>query len=436
MALPVVAIVGAPNSGKSTIFNRIVGQRVSIIHDERGITRDRIYARAEWLTREFNLIDTGGIELEKSAFQEEIRAQVEIAIEEADVIVFVGDGQVGVTHDDREIARLLYDAGKPVILAVNKVDGLEHEYLRHDFYALGLGEPLSVSGEHGIGIGDLLDEIIKVLPSVTVEDNEGAISFCVIGQPNVGKSSIVNALLNKERVIVTPIEGTTRDAIDTKFKHDGQDYVVIDTAGLKKRGKIYESVDRYAALRAFSAIERADVALFVIDAEAGIRNQDKHVVGYAAEQDKAIVIVVNKWDAIKKDDKTIYEFTEQIRNEFKFIDYAPIVFVSALTKLRINDIFKHINDVYSAYKTRIDTTVLNEVIHRAQVYNDPPMFNGGRLKIYYVSQVEAKPPTIVLFVNKPSYLHFSYERYIENQLRSAFNFDGTPIKLVFRERMR
>lgn len=434
MALPVVAIVGTPNSGKSTIFNRIVGERLAIIHDERGITRDRLYARAEWLTRQFNLIDTGGIELEKSLFQQQIRAQVEIAIEEADVIVFVGDGQVGVTHDDREITRLLYNTKKPIILAVNKVDGLEHEHLKHDFYALGLGNPLSVSGEHGIGIGDLLDEIIKVLPEVAVEETDDVISFCVIGQPNVGKSSIVNALLDKERVIVTDIEGTTRDAIDTKFTHEGQDYVVIDTAGLKKRGKIYESVDKYAAIRAFGAIERAEVVLFVIDAEAGIRNQDKHVVGYAAEQDKAIVIVVNKWDAVKKDDKTIYKFTEQIRNEFKFIDYAPIVFVSALTKLRINEIFTQINHVYEAYGTRIDTTVLNEVIHRAQVYNDPPLFNGGRLKIYYVSQVEVKPPTIVLFVNKPSYLHFSYERYIENQLRAAFNFDGTPIKLIFRAR--
>lgn len=434
MALPVVAIVGTPNSGKSTIFNRIVGERLAIIHDERGITRDRLYARAEWLTRQFNLIDTGGIELEKSLFQQQIRAQVEIAIEEADVIVFVGDGQVGVTHDDREITRLLYNTKKPIILAVNKVDGLEHEHLKHDFYALGLGNPLSVSGEHGIGIGDLLDEIIKVLPEVTVEETDAVISFCVIGQPNVGKSSIVNALLDKERVIVTDIEGTTRDAIDTKFTHEGQDYVVIDTAGLKKRGKIYESVDKYAAIRAFGAIDRAEVVLFVIDAEAGIRNQDKHVVGYAAEQDKAIVIVVNKWDAVKKDDKTIYKFTEQIRNEFKFIDYAPIVFVSALTKLRINEIFTQINHVYEAYGTRIDTTVLNEVIHRAQVYNDPPLFNGGRLKIYYVSQVEVKPPTIVLFVNKPSYLHFSYERYIENQLRAAFNFDGTPIKLIFRAR--
>ncbi len=434
MALPVVAIVGTPNAGKSTIFNRIIGERLAIIHDERGVTRDRLYARGEWLTRSFNLIDTGGIELEKSLFQMQIRAQVEIAIEEADVIIYVGDGQVGVTHDDREIARLLYTASKPVILAVNKVDGLEHEHLKHDFYSLGLGEPLSVSGEHGIGIGDLLDEVIKVLPEATKDHDETAISFCVIGQPNVGKSSVVNALLARERVIVTNIEGTTRDAIDTSFTREGTDYVVIDTAGLKKRGKIYESVDKYAAIRAFGAIERADVVLFVIDAEAGIRNQDKHVVGYAVNEDKAIVIVVNKWDAIEKDDKTIYAYSEKIRNEFKFVDYAPIVFVSALTKLRINEIFTHINNVYKAYGTRIETTVLNEVIHRAQVYNEAPLHNGGRLKIYYVSQVSVKPPTIVFFVNNPQYLHFSYRRYLENQIRSAFNFDGTPVRLIFRER--
>lgn len=434
MALPVVAIVGTPNVGKSTVFNRIIGERLSIIHDERGVTRDRIYATGEWLTRKFNLIDTGGIELAKSEFQHQIRAQVEIAIEEADVIVYVGDGPVGVTNDDREIANLLYKANKPVIVAVNKIDGIEHHYLIQEFYSLGLGEPIAISGEHGIGIGDLLDEIVKVLPEKTVEYEENVISFAIIGQPNVGKSSLVNAMLNRERVIVTDIEGTTRDAIDTPFTRDGKDYVVIDTAGLKKRGKIYESVDKYAALRAFSAIAKADVILFVIDAVAGIREQDKNVVGFAAQENKAIIIVVNKWDAVPKTDKTIYEFSEKIRKEFKFLDYAPIVFTSALTKMRIKNIFEQIDFVADAYTRRVETNLLNEVVHRAQLYNDPPVFNGGRLKIYYANEVSIKPPTFVFFVNNPAYLHFSYERYLENQIRSAFPFEGTPLKFIFRER--
>ncbi|MDY0214845.1 MAG: ribosome biogenesis GTPase Der [Bacilli bacterium] len=434
MALPIVAIVGTPNVGKSTIFNRIIGERLSIIHDERGVTRDRIYAKAEWLTRKFNVIDTGGIELGKSAFQEQIRAQVEIAIQEADVIVYVGDGPLGITADDREIANLLYRANKPVIVAVNKIDGQEHHYLIQDFYALGLGDPIAVSGAHGIGIGDLLDEIIKVLPEETIDFDEEVISFAIIGQPNVGKSSLVNAILNRERVIVTNIEGTTRDAIDTPFRRNNKDYVVIDTAGLKKRGKIYESVDKYAALRAFSAISKADIILFVIDAVAGIREQDKHVVGYAIEEKKAIIIVVNKWDALEKDDKTMKEFTDKVRKEFKFLDYAPVVFVSALTKLRIEQIFTQIDFVNDAYRRRVETNLLNEVIHRAQLYNDPPVFNGGRLKIYYANQVTTKPPTFVFFVNNPEFVHFSYERYLENQIRDAFDFSGTPLRFIFRER--
>lgn len=434
MSLPVVAIVGTPNVGKSTIFNRIVGERISIIHDERGVTRDRIYAKAEWLTRKFNVIDTGGIELVKSAFQEQIRAQVEIAIEEADVIVYVGDGPLGITGDDREIANLLYRTNKPVIVAVNKIDGIEHHYLIQDFYSLGLGDPIAISGAHGIGIGDLLDEIIKVLPEETTDFEEEVISFAIIGQPNVGKSSLVNAILNRERVIVTAIEGTTRDAINTPFRRNDKDYVVIDTAGLKKRGKIYESVDKYAALRAFSAISKADLVLFVIDAEAGIREQDKHVVGYAIDEKKAIIIVVNKWDAVAKDDKTMKEFTDKVRREFKFIEYAPIVFVSALTKLRIDQIFTQIDFVNDAYRRRVETNLLNEVVHRAQLYNDPPVFNGGRLKIYYANQVSVKPPTFVFFVNNPEFVHFSYERYLENQIRDAFDFDGTPLRFIFRER--
>lgn len=430
----IVALVGSPNVGKSTIFNRLIGQRQAIVDDERGITRDRMYGKAEWLTKKFHVIDTGGIEIENAPFQQQIRAQVELAIKEADVIVFVTDGYLGVTNDDVEVAKMLYKIKKPVIVAVNKVDDGLHAGSVSDFYRLGLGEPLPVSGEHGIGIGDLLDRITKNLPEKEELPESNATTFCIIGQPNVGKSSLVNALLNQERVIVSPISGTTRDSVDTPFSRNGKDYVVIDTAGLKKRGKIYEDIDRYAALRAFKAIERADIVLFVIDPIAGIREQDKHVVGYATEENKAIIIVVNKWDAMQKTEKTMDEFKKTIRTQFKFLDYAPIVFVSALTKSRIHEIFTTIDFVETAYNLRIPTNTINGIVQDAQIINEPPMFNGGRLKIFYANQVAIKPPTFVLFVNNPNYLHFSYKRYLENRIRESFNFDGTPIKLIFRER--
>lgn len=430
----VVALVGSPNVGKSTIFNRLIGERQAIVDDERGITRDRMYGKAEWLTRRFHVIDTGGIEIENAPFQEQIRAQVELAIKEADVIVFVTDVSLGVTVDDLEVTKLLRKFKKPVIVAVNKVDDSTHAGDVNDFYRLGLGSPLPVSGAHGVGIGDLLDMIAKKLPDEAVEEENTATTFCIIGQPNVGKSSLVNAILNQERVIVSPISGTTRDAVDTPFTRNGKDYVVIDTAGLKKRGKIYENIDRYAALRAFKSIERADVVLFVIDPVAGIREQDKHVVGYATDENKAIVIVVNKWDAVTKDEKTMDEFKKKIRNEFKFLEYAPIVFVSALTKSRINELFETIDYVEQAYNLRIPTNTLNGIVQDAQLMNEAPLFNGGRLKIYYANQVATKPPTFVFFVNNPNYLHFSYKRYLENRLRESFNFDGTPIKMIFRER--
>lgn len=430
----IVAIVGSPNVGKSTIFNRIVGKRHSIVDDEAGVTRDRIYAKASWLTREFSLIDTGGVEIENKPFQEQIRAQVEIAIEEADVIIFVVDGKVGYTNDDRMAARMLYKAKKPVILAVNKIDdGAEINNI-HEFYSLGLGEPIPVSGSHGIGIGDVLDRVIQYLPEEIEEEKGKEIYLSLIGRPNVGKSSLANAILRKDRVIVSNIEGTTRDAVDTPFHYDDRDYVLIDTAGLKKRGKIYEAIDKYAALRALSAIDRSDIVLLLIDAVEGIREQDKHVVSYAVDAKKAIIIVVNKWDAIEKNQNTMSEFSKKVRKEFKFLEYAPICFVSAKERQRINTIFKEIEGVYDAYNRRIPTSTLNEIIQDAQIMNPTPFFNGGRLKIFFANQVAVCPPTFVLFVNNPVHMHFSYLRYIENRLRDSFDFSGTPINIICRER--
>ena len=435
MALGVVAIIGSPNVGKSTIFNRIVGRRRAIVDDQPGVTRDRLYENAEWLDREFRLIDTGGIEVENRPFQEQIRIQAQLAIDEADVILFVTDGKKGLSNDDRMVAKLLYKCKKPVILAVNKIDNNGMIANASEFYALGLGEPIPTSGEHGIGIGDILDKIIKFLPKDKEENFGEAITFSIIGRPNVGKSSLVNALLKKERVIVSNIVGTTRDSIDTFFNRDGQDYVVIDTAGLKKRGKIYESVDKYSMLRALAAVDRSEVVLLVINADEGIIEQDKHVVSYAVENKKAIIIVVNKWDLVKKEQNTQIEFEKKIRKEFQFLEYAPIVFVSAKTSAKVDNIFAKIKQVHEAYDTHIATSLLNDVIQDAQIMNEAPDFNGGRLKIYFANQANSCPPTIVLFVNKPKYAHFSYLRYIENRLRDSFNLDGTPIELVLRERV-
>ncbi len=434
MANGIVAVVGSPNVGKSTIFNRIVGKRQSIVDDASGITRDRIYAKASWLTKDFSIVDTGGVELENQPFQKQIRAQVEIALQEADVILFVVDGKVGITREDQIVARMLYKSNKPIVLAVNKIDSVEQMDNIHEFYALGLGEPIAVSGSHGIGIGDILDKIITYLPNKTINEKENVISFSLIGRPNVGKSSLVNAILNQNRVIVSNVEGTTRDAVDTPFKRDGKDYVIIDTAGLKKRGKIYEAVDKYSALRALSAIDRSQIVLLVIDAETGIQEQDKHVVGYAIEAKKSIIIVVNKWDTVEKNEKTMAEFTKKVRDEFKFLDYAPIVFVSALTKARISTIYDEIDACYEAFNTRVATSVLNEVMQDAQIMNPAPYFNGGRIRIYFANQVSVCPPTFVLFVNDPTFMHFSYNRYIENRLRDTFNFSGTPISIICRER--
>lgn len=433
----VVAIVGTPNVGKSTIFNRLVGERHAIIDNEAGITRDRLYANCKWLGYSFSLVDTGGIELKNRPFQEQIRAQAQIAIDEADVIVFVVDAKVGISADDRLVTKILYKTKKPIILVANKVDDLSRVSDTQEFYALGLGEPLVVSGVHGIGIGNLLNRIIANIPEDSQETNdEGTIVFSLVGRPNVGKSSLVNAILNEERVIVSSISGTTRDSIDTPFEKNGKKYIVIDTAGLKKRGKIYESIDKYSAIRALNAIERSEIVLLVLDANNGITEQDKHVIQYATDLHKAVVIVVNKWDLVKKETNTMSEFNKHLRDEYKFLDYAKVCYVSAKCKSRIDTIFTTLEMVHNAYHTRIKTSLLNEVIQDAQAMNLAPNFNGGRLKILYASQVSSAPPTIVLFVNNTEFMHFSYLRYIENRLRETFNFDGTPINIVCRNKGR
>ena len=432
--LPKVAIVGRPNVGKSTLFNRIIGERLSITDNQPGVTRDRIYAKGTWLSKEFSLIDTGGIELGDAPFLTEIKTQADIAMEEADVIVFVVDCRSGVTDNDSYIAKLLYKTNKPVLLAVNKVDDQKFRDNIYEFYALGFGDPIPISSSHGIGTGNLLDQIIENLPKRTEEVKDDAIKFCLIGRPNVGKSSLTNCLLNDNRVIVSPIAGTTRDTIDTRFKVDGKDYVVIDTAGLRKKGKIYENIEKYSIIRTVDAIGRSDVVLLVLDAETGILEQDTHVGQYIEEYRRPCIIVVNKWDLIEKDSKTMQKFTDEVRKNFKYLDHAPIVFLSALENKRVHTLFPAILEAYDANHRRISTSILNDVIADAVAMFPPSEFNGGKIKIYYSSQVGVEPPTFAFFVNEPSYLHFSYYRYLENQIRKNFDFFGTPIKFEFRKR--
>lgn len=435
MANPVVAIVGRPNVGKSTIFNRLAGERISIVEDTPGVTRDRIYARTEWLGHPFNLIDTGGIDIGDEPFLTQITEQAEIAIEEADVIIFVVSVKEGVTDADEKVARILYRTDKPVVLAVNKVDnpGLRADI--YDFYSLGFGEPIPVAGTHGIGTGDLLDKIIKEFPKDATNEEDDSIKFSFIGRPNVGKSSLVNAILGENRVIVSNIEGTTRDAIDTRFEtEDGTKYTMIDTAGIRKKGKVYENTEKYSVLRAMRAIDRSDVVCVVLNAEEGIREQDKHVAGYAHEAGRAIVIVVNKWDTLKKDNKTMSDFENLIRQEFQYLSYAPIVFVSAKTKQRLDKLPESIKRVNDNHEQRISSAVLNDVVMDAIAHNPTPTDNGKRLRIYYATQVAIKPPTFVIFVNDPELMHFSYERFLENQIREAFDFEGTPIHIIERRR--
>ncbi|MDN4618029.1 ribosome biogenesis GTPase Der [Paenibacillus sp. PsM32] len=436
MARPVVAIVGRPNVGKSTVFNRMIGDRLAIVEDKPGITRDRIYGTSEWNGKAFSVIDTGGIELDgEDMMLKSIRMQAELAIEEADVIVFMCDVKSGLTQSDEEVAGILYRSGKPIVVAINKVDNMGRMNDIYEFYNLGFGDPIGISGSHGSGMGDLLDAVVKELPE-TVEDEYGddVIRVALIGRPNVGKSSLVNAILGEERVIVSNVAGTTRDAIDTPFERDGQRYVLIDTAGMRKRGKVYENTEKYSVMRAMKAIERADVVLTVINGEEGIIDQDKHVAGYAHDAGKAAIFVVNKWDVVEKDDKTMRQFESNIRDHFLFMSYAPVVFLSALTKQRVHKLLPVVQQVAEQHALRIPTHLLNDVVSDAIAINPPPTDKGKRMRINYVTQVAVKPPTVIVFVNEPEMMHFSYERYLENKIRAAFDFIGTPIRIFTRRK--
>lgn len=436
MANPVVAIVGRPNVGKSTLFNRIAGERIAIVEDTPGVTRDRLYAHGEWLGKNFSIIDTGGIEMSDQPLLTQIRQQAEIAIEEADVIIMVVNVENGVTDADEQVAQILYRSNKPVVLAVNKVDNPERRLDVYDFYQLGLGEPYPVSSVHGVGLGDMLDAVIENFAEKDAEEEDDRIRFSFIGRPNVGKSSLVNAILGENRVIVSDMAGTTRDAINTQFTaKDGREFTMVDTAGIKKKGKLYENTERYALMRSMRAIDDSDVVLVVLNAEEGIRELDKHIAGYAHEAGRAVIIVVNKWDTIPdRDQRTMTDFTNLIRHEFQYLSYAPIVFVSAKTKQQLSRLPEMIEEAYDHQHRRIQSAVLNDVLMDALAANPTPSSNGRRLRVYYATQVAVAPPTFVIFVNDPDLMHFSYARYLENRIRAAFDFTGTPIRLIKRRR--
>lgn len=431
----VVAIVGRPNVGKSSLFNRIIGDRVSITDDASGITRDRIYGKASWLNQEFRLIDTGGIILKDEPFSKEIRAQASLAIDEADVIIMVVDVRASITIEDEDVINILYRSNKPVIIAVNKVDNNELLGLTYDFYSLGIGDIFPVSALHGIGIGDLLDRVIELLPEERKDlYGEGTIKFCLIGQPNVGKSTLSNTIVGEERTIVSSIPGTTRDAIDIVFTRNARKFVVIDTAGIRKQGKIYENAEKYSVLRALSAIERSDIAVLILDGTEELSEQDKRIAGYAREANRAIIIVVNKWDIVVKDDKTMQRLTEKIKAQMPFLDFAPIIFLSAYKKERVHTLLDEIVKVYENFNRRVQTSVLNDVLLDAVLLNQPPIFNGNRLRLNYATQEDVMPPSFVLFVNDEKHMHFSYLRYLENKLRESFDFSGSPIKFILRKK--
>ena len=438
MAKPIVAIVGRPNVGKSTLFNRIAEKRVSIVDDTPGVTRDRIYADAEWTGHEFALVDTGGIDFnETDELLPAMRNQAKLAMEEADVILFVVDGKVGITDVDQIIVSMLRTTKKPVVLAVNKVDNLKGVTDSYEFYGLGLGEPFAVSAVNALNLGDLLDAIVEALPEeVPIEDEPDTIRVAVVGRPNVGKSSLVNALLGQERVVVSNIPGTTRDAVDTYFKQDGVTFIFVDTAGMRRRGRIDAALERYSVIRSLRAIDRADVVLMLIDAVDGVTEQDKKIAGYVHESGRASVLVVNKWDLLPKDGKTSLRYTETLRQELGFMQYAPVVFLSALTKQRVTRIPEVVKFVAEQHAMRVSTSLLNQVVRDAVGINPPPSDRGRKLKIFYATQAAVRPPTIVFFVNDQELMHFSYLRFLENKLREAFGFEGTPLKLVVRPRQQ
>ena len=433
---PIVAIVGRPNVGKSTLFNRLTKTKLAIVEDTPGVTRDRLYQDVEWNGKVFTLIDTGGIEMNsKDSILSAVKKQAQIAIEEADLILFVCDGQMGISSEDAEVAQMLMRTKKEVMLVVNKIEDYSNPEALYEYYELGLGEIYPISASHGMNTGDLLDEILERLGDIEDEEYDpDVIKIAVIGRPNVGKSSLTNAILGQERCIVSNVPGTTRDAIDTAFSRDGQDYAIIDTAGMRKRGKVFETTEKYSVIRSLRAVDRCDVVLMVINAEEGLIEQDKKIAGYAHEQGKGLVLVVNKWDLIEKDNKTYTEFEKNLRKNLLFMSYAPIVFVSALTKQRVPKILDLVKYVAEQQSVRIATSVLNEIVRDAVMQNPPPTDKGKRLKILYITQSGVKPPTFVLFVNEPEILHFSYERYLENKLRESFGFEGTSIKFIVRKR--
>ena len=434
MSMNTVCLVGRPNVGKSTIFNRLVGKKISIIEDTPGVTRDRIYGDVTYKDYKFHLIDTGGIDVSKEIFNDEIKIQAEIAIDEADIVIFVVDGKEEITQNDYVIRDMLRKANKNVIVAVNKIDNKKREDAIYYFYELGFDTLIPVSGEHNIGIMELLDKIIENLkPTPDIEYDKEKIKFSIIGRPNVGKSSLVNALLNEDKAIVSDIAGTTRDATDTEFRYNGKDYVVIDTAGMRKKGRVYENIEKYSVIRSMRAIERSDVCVVVIDAEEGIAQHDKHIASYALEAGKPMVLVVNKWDTVN-DKNDIKSFTTLMRNEFQFLSYVPIVFLSAKTKKRIHTLMPEVNKVYNNSIKEIKTSVLNDVIRDAVMLNQPPSYKGKRLKIYFVNQCDTKPPKFKFSVNSKKLVHFSYERYLENKIRENFDFEGTPIVFQFKNR--
>ena len=431
MNLPTVALVGRPNVGKSTLFNRLVGGKISIIEDTPGVTRDRIYSEVNYLNYSFHLIDTGGIDVSHDLFQDEIKVQASIAIEESDLVVFVVDGKEGMTENDKVIRDMLRKSRKPVIVAMNKIDHKDSNIHQYDFYELGFDTYIPISAEHNTGIYELLEKITENFPEKEVEE-DSRLKFCVIGRPNVGKSSLINALLNEERVIVSNQAGTTRDAIDTVLKYNKEEFVLIDTAGMRKKGKVFESIEKYSLLRSLKAIDRSDLCLLVLNAEEGIIEHDKHIASYAIEKGKGIIIVVNKWDTVKNPNTKEYE--KLVRSEFQFLSYAPIVYLSALTKKRIHTLMPEVLRVAENIKREIKTSVLNEVINDAYQLNLPPSYKGKRLKIYFVSQTGIKPPKFTFQVNNKGLVHFSYERYLENQLRENFELEGTPIIIQFKNR--
>ncbi len=439
MSLPLVAIVGRPNVGKSTLFNKLIGQRLSIVEDTPGVTRDRIYSKCEWLDTQFMLVDTGGIEPKTDdIILSQMRAQAQIAIDRADVIIFVTDLKTGVTPDDHAVAEMLQKSGKPVVLCVNKCDSLGEPPMEiYEFYNLGLGDPYGVSSVHGHGTGDMLDKVCEYLKDYESEQyDEDAIKVAIIGKPNVGKSSLVNRISGQNRVIVSDIAGTTRDATDTEIENEYGKYVFIDTAGIRKKSKITERVEHFSVLRAYMAVDRADVCVIVIDATEGFTEQDSKVAGYAHEQGKASIIVVNKWDLIEKETNTMKNYEAELRENFSFMSYVPFLFMSALTGQRVEKLYEKINYVANQNSMRISTGTLNDALITATQKVQPPSDKGRRLKIYYITQSSTNPPTFIVFVNRKELFHFSYQRYIENQIRQTFGLDGTPVRFVVRERDR